>query len=228
MTEREIDKAIRAYRRGRENQSKTRVSAVAERKRKLLEEELPGEKGGGEGREVQKIDRDSLYAFDRSKLEERQRRRSAVARKAYETRLRNEADRAAAASSASRSKNTRSKDGVVTVQKTTKRLFLQSSARPQDVMIRIQSVLDRGSLPSADDVRLISEPLRMPKRREVLRRILSDYFDLRGRCVPSSSDPDDSGNAMLYATQAPMSDLSLFVIRLLEEGTPPGDTGPER
>ena len=189
MTEMEIDQAIKTYRLGRKRQSKSRASTMMERKKKLSERPTGGE---------ERLARDSLFAIDNRKLIDAKKKRSETAKKAYKTRLKN------------------SPQKVAEPPKANARLLPSNGARPQDAMIRIEADLSLGAFPRIDDLKLIMGPQKMRKRRETLRRILSERFSLRGRCIPSDLDhPIDS--AKEFVTQAPIQKVGNFVIYLLED-----------
>ena len=59
------------------------------------------------------------------------------------------------------------------------------------------------------------KPGRLGRRRDVLRRILNDCFDLRGKCVPSS-DVDKEGD-LLFVTKCTIDELGSFVLSKMSE-----------
>jgi hypothetical protein len=190
MTEDEIKDAIRSYNQSGKKRSESRAKTLEQRKVAL--EKSPNI----DNKEEQRLVQNSLYSVGEEVLREAKRKRSENAKKAYATRL----------------KNNSKKDTRVPPPKPRK-TFLPTSATPQDALLRIEDNLDRGTLPSVDDVAVIMKPLKLAKRRDLLRRILIDVFGLRGKCVPLGGDDPDSPKE--FVTQAPIGDLGEFVIHLL-------------
>jgi hypothetical protein len=197
MTEDEIKDAIRGYTQSGKKRSTSRAKTLEQRK--LAIEKSPNM--NNDNNEEQRLVQNSLYSVGEEVLREAKRKRSENAKKAYATRL----------------KNNSKKDTRVPPPKPRK-TYLPTSATPQDALLRIEDNLDRGTLPSVDDVAVIMKPLKLAKRRDLLRRILIDVFDLRGKCVPLGGDDPDSPNE--FVTQAPIGDLGEFVIHLLGARSP--------
>lgn len=86
---------------------------------------------------------------------------------------------------------------------------------PIQAILRIDMALDHNMLPSASDVGIMLKPGRLGRRRFVLRRILNDCFDLRGKCVPSS-DVDKEGD-LLFVTKCTIDELGSFVLSKMSE-----------
>ena len=83
---------------------------------------------------------------------------------------------------------------------------------PIQAILRIDMALDHNKLPCAGDVEIMLKPGRLGRRRDVLRRILSDCFDLRGRCVPSSNEGE-----LLFVTKCSIDELGSFVLSKMSE-----------
>ena len=79
---------------------------------------------------------------------------------------------------------------------------------PMKAILHIDNALDQNKLPSPIDVETILRPGRLGRRRDVLRRILSDCFGLRGRCVPSLSGEGD----LLFVTKCTIDELGIFTL----------------
>lgn len=84
---------------------------------------------------------------------------------------------------------------------------------PMQAILRINNALDDNELPSPTDVETILKPRRLG-RRDILRRILRERFDLRGKCVPSLT-----GDEHLFVTTCTIHELGAFVLAKLREKT---------
>ena len=190
MTEEEIAIAIETYAKARETRSKSRIKTLRERK-------PPTEINIIEEQEQKRLPRDTLFTLDQETLKEKQRQRSERAKKAYEKRLQNKQEKKLP-------------------KRTHRRAFIPTRATPQDAIFRIEDDLDRGVFPPVEDVRVIMKPGKLAKRRELLKRILLELFDLCGKCVPMDlENPEDSPKQ--FVTQCSIRNLGDFVIHLLEE-----------
>ena len=90
------------------------------------------------------------------------------------------------------------------------------AATPRDALIRIEAALDSGNVPVVEDCEMMMTITRLKKRKEVLRRILRDCFNLRGKCLPSDmKNPNDS--ELLFVTQRPIQEIGEFVIYKLKQ-----------
>lgn len=187
MTEDEIDYAIRSYTHSKK-QRVTSLKKTLEERNALLEKPPKYDKP---------LPRDSLFQKNDKELQKAKRKRSEAAKIAWKTRL----------------KNQKRKSKETPVRKS-QNPFLPTCATPQDALVRVEDDVQRGTFPSVDDLKLIMEPSKLARRKDLLRKILADLFDLRGKCVPLDSDDPDSEKE--FATQAAISDLGKFVIHLLE------------
>ncbi|KAL7543731.1 hypothetical protein ACHAXR_013009 [Thalassiosira sp. AJA248-18] len=79
---------------------------------------------------------------------------------------------------------------------------------PMQAILQIDMALDHNKLPSLIDVETILKPGRLGRRRDTLRRILSECFDLRGKCIPSLSGESD----LLFVTKCTIGELGVFVL----------------
>lgn len=190
MTEEDIAEAIRMYFTSKQKRVDTRAKTLVEQKAAL--DPLRNEK---------KLPRDALLMEDTSALKAAQLKRGERAKKLYETRL----------------KNRRAEEVTKTEKETTDipREIFSSSRDPslKEALLRIASDLDQGELPRIEDIELILRPDKLGTRKDLLRRILNDHFDLRGKCVPV--DLDDPESAKIFATKCRVLDLGSFVIHLL-------------
>jgi hypothetical protein len=194
LTEDDIENAIQTYVKAKKKGVVSRAKTLKERKSLLVTTPKPEER----------LPRDSLFQKDQEALQEAKRQRSERAKAAYATRLKNEKMKRKAPARKSR------------------KTFLPARATPQDALLRIEDDLDRGAFPPVDDVKVIMKPLKLAKRKDLLRKILSDLFDLRGKCVPP--DLDDPDCEKEFATQSSINDLGSFVIHLLETRNSEGNS----
>jgi hypothetical protein len=180
------------------------------------------------------VPREILFSPTKKTLEEAQQKRSERAKKLYATRLKNqkrhkenenqsteESSLSVSSSSLKTKSPTRNKGPY----------FPPKQLTPQDAFLRIESDLDDGiKKPAIDDVRLVMEPGRMKNRKLLLRRILQDEFNLRGKCVPPISNKgnekednnlnDVNGHdehELEFVTHCTIERLGTFVIHLLEK-----------
>ena len=77
---------------------------------------------------------------------------------------------------------------------------------PVQAILRIDMALDHKKLPLSSDVEIMLKPGRLGRRRAVLKRILNECFDLRGKCVPSD------GTDLLFVTKCTIGELGSFVL----------------
>jgi hypothetical protein len=91
---------------------------------------------------------------------------------------------------------------------------------PVQALLRIDEALDDKKLPSNVDVETILKPGRLGRRRDILRRILNECFDLRGKCVPQRSELEamnGTEDELLFVTKCTISELGLFVLAKLRD-----------
>ena len=202
MTEAEIQEAIQGYLATRGKRADSRKKTMNERKAMLDQQMTDAMKRTSLPTEQRALSQDSLFMVDENALREAQKRRSERAKVLYQKRLQNE--------------NTKTPHDVSPPKKrkgVTK--YFPSSATPRDSMLRITYDLDMGVLPSLQDVELIMKPGKIGKRRDVLRRILADFFDMRGRCVPVAGSNDE----FQFVTSCAIHDLGYFVMDLIRDHT---------
>lgn len=191
MTKEEINMAIETYVSGRKKRSASTKKALRERKEAF--------KSSSSDYNDERVARNSLFAMDHETLKEQQRLRSERAKARYETRL----------------KNQQKKKGKPKPEKQSrKRAYLPKGLTPQDAILRIEAKLDENEYPTVNDLKIIMAPQKLGKRRDLLKQILLELFDLRGKCVPS--DLNDEASDQLFVTTAPVQQLGDFVVHLLE------------
>lgn len=194
LSEEEIADAIRTYVVSKRRRSESTKQTKKKRKKVLLAQNpditLP---------------RDLLLREDPETMRELQRRRSEKSKKAYASRLekKEKGSKTSTASTDIRS---------LAVRKAS----VSTAATPRDALLRMQIDLEEGKLPHITDVELVLQPLKLGKRKDMLRRILSDHFDLRGKCVPVDPDLRET-SGMMFTTQCSIDQLGEFVINKLRE-----------
>ena len=197
LSEEEIGEAIRTYVVSKRRRSESTKQTLQKRKEALLQPnpDTP-------------LPRDLLLTQDPETMRELQRRRSEKAKKAYATRLEKK-------DKGSKKTTTVSTDiRSLAVRKAS----VSTASTPRDALLRMQIDLEEGKLPHITDVELVLQPLKLGKRKDMLRRILSDHFDLRGKCVPVDPDLPETSD-MIFVTQCSIAQLGEFVIQKLRERT---------
>ena len=227
MSEVEIAEAIRTRIVATRKRVKSRQQTLQRRKDDLAESIAAltevSEQGVDKTNTIQigspPLNRAKLFTRSLEELEEEQRKRSELAKKIYATRLKNQQSK----------ENT--DEGVTPPQKSIpppeRKYYPPKQETPQDAILRIEYRLDRGELPSIEDIRLILEPTKLKKRVQLLHRILKDHFGLRGKCIPIYDDDDDDDDEniegeknptrMEFMRQCSVQTVGNFVIKLLTE-----------
>ena len=246
LTEEEVGDAVRAYVEG--NRRRAQSHRIRGRGTRDVGgkieggEEGEGLSGGrsrnaaprGEGAASNDVTASDELQTEEDRLRELQRVRSERASKAYQTRLENERRRQEEV------KKLASKDHcVVHPPSPALSLPLASSttlSRATSALHRVKATLDAGTHEpiSHQDVEEMMRPGRLGRRKDVLRRILSERYCLRGRCVPPNTTngvADHRGEIiegrMLFVTTAPLDLLGAFVVSKLRQdsGVNSGDSG---
>lgn len=88
---------------------------------------------------------------------------------------------------------------------------------PVQALLHIDQALVHDQLPAADDVRIILKPGRLGRRRDILRKILSQCFGLRGKCVSVTHDGVHKSDELLFTTKCTIQQLGSFVLKKLNE-----------
>mmetsp|Transcript_25318 Transcript_25318/g.59265 ORF Transcript_25318/g.59265 Transcript_25318/m.59265 type:complete len:626 (-) Transcript_25318:980-2857(-) len=236
MTEEEIAYAISSRIQSTRERLASRKETLQRRQDSLsgqmeaLETSLEEEKDGNHIHEDTNNPLSEVFFIPaRKTLEEEQKKRSARAKKLYGTRLtnqnlKNEGSATERVSSAPLSITNRKK-----LIGNRGPYFPPKQLTPQDAFLRVEFDLDHGIAPTVDDIRLVLEPGRMKNRKALLRRILRDGFNLRGKCVPPVvSIEEANGNyskhinyheehELEFVTHCTIKRLGSFVISLLEK-----------
>lgn len=201
MTEQEIKEAIQSYLKTQKKRVQSRKRTLERRKLVLDEQMRNVMTQTNSPKDTPALPRDSLLMLDQCSLKEAQQRRSERAKALYQKRIQNRNEKEEG------SKKTSGKHSS-TVAK-----YYPASATPRDSMIRIIQDLDAGVIPATLDVEIIMKPGKIAKRRDVLRRILLEHFDLKGKCVPVGVSDED----LAFVTNVSIQDLGAFVISLLRQ-----------
>jgi hypothetical protein len=202
MSEMEIADAIRTYtianrKRGathKANHNSTTTHPL------LLVTPKKDDVGVGPLVEETRLTNNTLFDHYQSQAKERQRARSERAKQAYKTRLTNNKD---IESNGKRKKKPTTK----TATSTSKHIYQFDRNTPEGALERIVHSLENGQVPSKRLVELVCRPQRLAHRKQVLRRILSECFDLRGKCVPDSQQ-----SALLFVTNCSIEQLKQFIV----------------
>jgi hypothetical protein len=194
LTEEEIADAIRTYVVSKRRRSESTKQTLQKRKEALL---VPNPDTP--------LPRDLLLRQDPDTMRELQRRRSEKSKMAYATRLEKK-------EKGSKTRTVSADLRSLAVRKAS----VSTAATPRDALLRMQIDLEEGKIPHITDVELVLQPLKLGKRKDMLRRILSDHFDLRGKCVPVDPDLRETSDLM-FATQCSIDQLGEFVIHKLRE-----------
>lgn len=190
MTEAEIQEAAEFYARANQKRIESRKKTLKKRREALQsprsDEHIP------------------LDAFswdkDPKALQEARRLRSERARKAYQTRLKNS--------------NTTSTASARKEQGRPKKKIVPKGSTPMDALLRIEADLDGEKLPSVEDLEIISKPVKLGKRKDLVKRLLWENFGLRGKCIPG---PDGNPDNLQFVTTCSVEDLMMFTIRKVRE-----------
>ena len=214
LTPHEIEEAIRTYVSAKQRRRISRESTRRQRQKQLQWDALQLEKEKTRLANKQEdvlVSRDALLQQDPDQLEEARRRRSERAKLAYQTR------------SARRKTNSKKQQQQQQGQQAI--AAGPTPTTPHEALLRVQGDLDASRLPSAGDVELMLEPSRLARRKDVLRRILSECFDLRGKCVPErffrqnaaeSGSLSTEGELLVFVTNTPIRVLGAFVLSRLQ------------
>lgn len=203
LTQDEIEEAIRTYVVSNRKRSRAHTTdAKIEKKRQAQQEEKRRRDGKGETAKI-----DLMFGSDEA-LKEAQRKRSERAAKAYQTRLANQ--------NRNRPSLKRSTESKPTTPPSTTTTVLPDGHTPKDALVRVQAALESNELPTIADIKLILEPAKLGRRKDLLRRILNEHFDLRGKCIPL--DPGEDSSEMLFVTQCSIDQLGSFVIEKMQDG----------
>jgi hypothetical protein len=142
-----------------------------------------------------RIPRDALFSFDEKAMNERKQIRAERAKAAYQKRLDNQR--------------------LSPILPKQSRTFVPRGMSPKEALLRVSADLDLQQLPTIQDVAVMLLPQKLGRRKDLLRRILNEHFDLRGKCVPD--DFDEPNGACHFVTQVPIDHLGKFVIMQMEK-----------
>lgn len=166
----------------------------------------------------EKLPRDAL-AWDRDPqaLEEARRIRSERAKKAYQTRITKKKEKENTTSD-SNSTNILQK-GAAKPTKSTVASKPHPSGQlstlddsPKEALNRVELAVDQGELPQLQDLRLISVPSKLPKRKKLLLRLLSEQFGMRGKCIPVEGTNTDQQGKFLFITNCKLDQLMTLAL----------------
>jgi len=140
--------------------------------------------------------------------------RSEKAKKAFQTRLANSKakDSSSPTKEITKLKHSYNQDNSNYENDEGKNDEPEGEISPMQALLNIDSALDQNKFPSPVDIEIILRPGRLGRRRATLLRILSECFDLRGKCVPSLSEDSD-----LFVTKCTIHELGAFVMAKLRQ-----------
>jgi len=162
------------------------------------------------GRKVVPPSDDDVLSFTPSAetMQKLRSQRSEKSRRAFQTRLANSEANTSSSLSEKITKLRRSYD-----QGERDSSDGQEIISPMQAILHIDFALDHNKIPCVNDVEIILKPGRLHRRRAILRRILKECFDLRGKCVPSLSG--DTYSDLLFVTKCSIEELGEFVLAKL-------------
>lgn len=162
------------------------------------------------GRKVVPPSDDDVLSFTPSAetMQKLRSQRSEKSRRAFQTRLANSEANTSSSLSEKITKLRRSYD-----QGERDSSDGQEIISPMQAILHIDFALDHNKIPCVNDVEIILKPGRLHRRRAILRRILKECFDLRGKCVPSLSG--DTSSDLLFVTKCSIEELGKFVLAKL-------------
>jgi hypothetical protein len=158
------------------------------------------------------IPRDILLRTDPLELEERQRHRAVQATKAYQKRLQN--------SNKPETKRRKKQSPFPSIAA----IHITPQLTPENSIRYIESMLDNLQDESfafhnastleelKSHVECILQSTKLARRKYTLRRVLSQVFDLRGKCIPTTNN-----SAYEFVTQASVANIGEFVLRKIHE-----------
>lgn len=133
----------------------------------------------------EKLPRDTLLQVNKTALLEQQNARSERARKAYETRRERQGLAAPLRNDKKVYKEKRPRGRPPKKEKipesSTGSASSSCSLQPRDALQRIEMALDAGALPEEEWVDIATKPGKLPRRKQVLVRLLRERFGLRGK-----------------------------------------------
>lgn len=198
MSEDDIAEAITTYVKSNRKRVASRKQTMDERKRSLTWD--PSFTGNDDN---SRVNRETILEKSLAAAIEARARRSQQAKRAYEKRLLNMSNN----------------------HKILRNLSIHQdvAASPQEALLRIESDIQSSRLPAINDVQLILNPARLTGRKVMLRRILDECFNLRGKCIPKNysqtqkhakRQPDTRD--MVFVTTSSIDSLGEFVLDKLE------------
>ena len=87
---------------------------------------------------------------------------------------------------------------------------------PRDALFRVELALDEGKLPQLHDLELMAGPAKLPKRKKLLLRLLSEQFGLYGKCIPVANNNNDSGT-LRFITNCTIGELTSIALDRVKE-----------
>jgi hypothetical protein len=168
------------------------------------------------------LPRDALLQPDPIQLQLARRKRSETAKRAYQTRLENKKKQA---SLPPKQLAPRSSLPTGVMELLAPKRRPRSTSRSSNVsnisrnpamevaaaMTRIEADVSAGRFPTAADVECILQPTKLARRRLILRLILNECFDLRGKCIPGGGEQQ-----LLFVTHCPIHLIGAYILARLQ------------
>ena len=231
LTDEEIEGAIQTYLDANRKRRETWDQKKEEKAQLQLERSKNTSNAKSEPKRSQSSNSDDSDEI--TKMKQAQRKRSLRAAKAYQTRLANKAKQNEADGSSTDKKPKESKRKGENIE--TSSTITTSASKSKVALERIIHDLDTNTHPALADVQSILNPSRLAGRKDILKRILSQCFDLRGKCIPAVFSSDSlndihsdyysealqAGNyPKKFVTQSSVREIGLFVLYQLYYNSP--------
>ncbi|KAL7547563.1 hypothetical protein ACHAWF_010853 [Thalassiosira exigua] len=225
MSEEEVAEAIITYLASNKRKSESRkgikdkVRRKRESFRKWRENVKQSARDSNEGvahnHAPESVDGALSFSPSVEKMKEVRAHRSDKARRAFQTRLANSKANVSSSSSNNFTKLRRGynqETNDIDNDGSSVHNDEEGDVSPMQAILHIDMALDHKKTPSPVDVEIILRPGRLGRRRSTLRRILSECFDLRGKCVPPlAGDSED----LRFVTKCTIEELGVFVLAKL-------------
>lgn len=245
MSEEEIATAIQTYVQSNEKRATTHRQQSAKKMRASGNESTVAPMYPTNITAQPKLERDFLYRDDAQALQEKRQKRASTAARIYHRRLENRKQRQSSNQSATiNSGGTRgnqqqrgaSQDTCYTTMSIETNSTQLPVLTPRDALYRIQHNwlafensartnvgpidFDSANWHSLErDVKLIIQPKKLSQRKDVLRRLLSQVFNMRGKVGPLNSRIENGRDEMVFVTKCTLKELGELVLTLIRQYT---------
>ncbi len=180
LTNEEIEDAIDTYMLANTKRKEAHLKRTKQRK-----ENLPSTTG--EVLSNRNTELSLTFTPSNNELKEIQKKRSEKAAKAYKTRLKNKKMK-------QMDRDTKLKKQITHKSRALREITVEGELSPRQAMERIEETIRDNNLPLIQDIDTLLKPKRLSGRKELLKIVLKDCFNLMGKCVPDVSRVDSSEN----------------------------------